>query len=77
MHSKKVKVELTGDEALVLYDWLTRFNEETDPNLVDQAEARILFDLESILEKALVAPFEADYVTLLGKARSKVCDERV
>ena len=27
MQSKRVKLELTNDEALVLYDWLARFNQ--------------------------------------------------
>ena len=68
MHAKRVSIELTGDEALILYDWLTRFNQEADPGCVDQAEQRVLFDLESMLETALVAPFQDDYAKLLAKA---------
>lgn len=77
MQAKRVAIELTGDEALVLYDWLTRFNQEADSGCVDQAEQRVLFDLESMLETALVAPFQDDYAKLLAQARSKVRDERV
>jgi len=75
MQSKRVKIELTSDEALVLYDWLTRFNQRADTDLADQAEERVLFDLEAMLEKALVAPLQSDYADLLVQARSQVRDE--
>ena len=75
MRSKKVKIELTSDEALVLYDWLTRFNQRADTDFADQAEERVLFDLEALLEKALVAPLQSDYANALAQARSKVRDE--
>ena len=65
MQSKRVKIELTIDEALVLYDWLTRFNQRADTDFADQAEERVLFDLEAMLEKALVAPLQSDYADLL------------
>jgi predicted DNA-binding transcriptional regulator YafY len=74
MRSKKIKIELTSDEALVLYDWLTRFNQRSDTDL-DQAEERVLFDLEAMLEKALVAPLQSGYADLLAQARSNVRDE--
>jgi hypothetical protein len=34
-----------------------------------------LFDLEAMLEKALVAPLQSDYADLLVQARSHVRDE--
>jgi hypothetical protein len=76
MRSKRVKIELTSDQALVLYDWLARFNQRADTDFSDQAEERILFDLEAMLEKALVAPLQSDYADLLAQARSNVRDER-
>jgi predicted DNA-binding transcriptional regulator YafY len=75
MRSKRIKIELTSDEALVLYDWLTRFNQRADTDLADQAEERVLFDLEAMLEKALVAPLQSDYADLLAQARSNVRDD--
>jgi hypothetical protein len=77
VRSKGVKIELTSDEALVLYDWLTRFNQRADTGLADKAEERVLFDLEAMLEKALVAPLQSDYPALLAQARSNVRDECV
>jgi hypothetical protein len=75
MRSKRVKIELTSDEALVLYDWLTRFNQRTHTDFADQAEERVLFDLEAMLEKALVAPLQSDYADVLASARSSLRDE--
>jgi hypothetical protein len=74
MRSKRVKIEFTSDAALVLYDWLTRFNQRAETDCADQAEERVLFDLEAMLGKALVAPLQADYAALLAQARSHVRD---
>ena len=75
MSTNKIKIELTEQEALVLYDWLIRFNESQDASFVDHAEERVLFDLESVLEKLLVAPLKSNCTSLLAAARSKVRDE--
>ena len=75
MRSKSVKIEFTSDAALVLYDWLTRFNQRAETDFVDQVEERVLFDLEARLEKVLVAPLQSDYAALLAHARLHVRDE--
>ena len=74
MQTTRVKLELTGDEALVLYEWLTRFNQRDDVEFADQAEKRVLFDLEAMLEKVLVVPLQSDYAETLSQARSNVRD---
>jgi hypothetical protein len=74
MSSKKVTIDLTGDEALVLYDWLTRFTRRDDMHVTDQAEERVLFDLAAMLEKALITPLQADYAQQLARARARVRD---
>lgn len=75
MRLKRIKIELTSDEALVLYDWLTRFNQRANTDLADQAEERVLFDLEALLEKALLAPLQPDYAAVLAQARANLRDE--
>ena len=75
MQSTRINLELSSDAALVLYDWLTRFNQRDDAAFVDQAEARVLFDLEAMLEKEIVAPLQPDYAALLAQARVNVRDE--
>ena len=74
MQSTRVKLELTTDEALVLYDWLVRFNQRDRADFADQAEARVLLDLEAMLEKTLVAPLQSNYAELLARARANVRD---
>ena len=74
MSSPKITIQLTGDEALVLYDWLVRFNQRDDPCFADQAEERVLFDLEAVLEKTLIAPLQSDYAKQLAQARDQLRD---
>lgn len=69
-----ILVELTADEALVLFEWLARGNRSQKFDVEDQAEQRVLFDLEARLEKTLAAPFDPDYVNLLRDARTRVRD---
>ena len=69
-----VRIELTGDEALVLFEFLQRFSKSDTLVLEDQAEQRVLWDLTCILEKALVQPFTANYGELLSQARDRVRD---
>jgi hypothetical protein len=55
----EVVVRLSRDEALVLFEWLSRTDEATNDfgDLVeDQAEQRALWNLTSFLEGVLVEP---------------------
>ncbi|WP_309106572.1 hypothetical protein [Arthrobacter sp.] len=70
--SEQISVKLSEDEALVLFDWLARFNERRNTDLADQAEQRILWDIECSLESVLVQPFLEDYTLLLAEARSRL-----
>lgn len=70
----QISVEISEDEALVLFDWLARFNERKDVDLADQAVRRILWDIECSLESVLIQPFSEDYAILLAEARSRLVD---
>ena len=74
MVSEKVTLELSKNEALVFFDWITRFNEADDHSFADQAEQRVLWDLEAILEKNLAEPLADNYGDLLAEARNRVRD---
>ena len=73
MASKKVTLELSNDEALVLFVWIKRFNETTH-TFADQAEERVLWDIEAMLEKQMAEPFADDYEHTLSEARRRVRD---
>jgi hypothetical protein len=65
---------LNKDEALVLFEFLARISSSGDWSVEDSAETRVLWNLESQLEKVLVEPLSTDYVELLRAARDKVRD---
>ncbi len=72
----KINISLTKDEALVLFEFLTRFSEsDSELTIEDQAEERVLWNLCCDLEKILVESFKESYGELLNQAREKVRDK--
>lgn len=74
MADEKVHLDLSKEEALVLFEWLSRFNKSDETKFEDQAEQRVLWDIEGMLESTLVEPFAPNYDELLVRARAKVRD---
>jgi DNA primase len=71
----KVVLELTKEESIVLLDWLSRINEGENADLFqDQAEERVLWDMEASIEKVISETFESNYAEILSRAREKVRD---
>lgn len=70
----KVIFELSREEAIVFFEWLARFNKSEDKRFEDQAEQRVLWNLEATLESALVEPLDPNYAQVLAMARAKVRD---
>ena len=52
--AEPVTLTLSREEALVLFEWLHRFNDEEGHRFEDQAEERVLWNLEASLESRLV-----------------------
>ncbi len=75
MTEEKVTIELSSSEALVLFEFVSRFSNDEKLEIVDQAEERVLWNVCASLEKMLVAPFSQNYSNLLAKAREKVRDQ--
>ena len=74
--NENVALKLSINEALVLIEWLSEFNKKDNTLLFeDQAEERVLFDLESSLEKVLSQTFEGNYLDKLLSARREVRDK--
>jgi hypothetical protein len=74
MANNTVDLKLSGEHALVLFEWLSRFNKVGDAKFEDQAEQRVLWDLEAMLESILVEPLDPRYDALLADARAKTRD---
>lgn len=67
-----MKIELTNDQALVLFEWLARLDEQEALPVVDPAEEQVLWSLHGQLEKALSEPFRSNYRELVEQARERV-----
>ena len=75
MSDVRITLELSGDEALVLSEFLSRFGESGELRIEDQAEVRVLWDIQASLEKLLTQPFMPDYREQVLEARKRVRDE--
>ena len=75
MPNTKIKIELTRPEALVLFEFVSRFSEDEVLKIEDQAEERVLWNLCASLESLLSEPFAKNYGELLANARSLVRDK--
>jgi hypothetical protein len=72
----EVNLTLKKAEALVLFDFLSRFSDHEKLVIEDQAERRVLWNLCCDLEKLLEAPFCPNYQELLQTARERVRDSK-
>ena len=76
MTEEKVTIELSRSEALVLFEFVSRFSNDEKLEIVDQAEERVLWDVCAMLEKILAAPLSQSYSDLLAEAREEVRDRK-
>lgn len=73
---KFLNLTISKDEALVLFDFLARFNEVEHSDIFkDQSEQKTLWILEGQLEKQLAEPFRSDYKDIINEARNNIRDE--
>ena len=73
--ANEISFELSRDQALVLFEWLARTGSAGEPvAFQDQAEQRVLWDLESALEAVLPESLSPDYRASLEAAREMVRD---
>jgi hypothetical protein len=70
-----IHLALTADEALVLFEFVSRFSDSDHLTLADPAEAAILWNLCNQLERLLAEPFSPKYAELLSTARERIRGE--
>ena len=75
MDNEMVKIELTKDEAIVLFEFLTRFSDHQKLNVEHQAEKRALWNLQCLLECELSEIFLLDFDKILSQARDRLKDK--
>lgn len=67
---------MSADSALVIFDLLSRWEEAGTPGpALDLAEWTALSELLAVLERALSAPFVADYRDLVEAARARIAQQ--
>ena len=69
--NETVALTVTKAEALILFELLANFHEESSIQVRDQAERIALWNLSSLLEKSLVDLFSPNYKELLLQAKQK------
>ena len=74
MSAEPVTIELTRDQALVLFEFLARFQETNELAFAHVAEFRALNRIGAQLDTALVEMFCPDYRELLDSARARVAE---
>ena len=72
MSEEKYVIELSKLEALVLFEFLSRYDESDSLNIIDTSEMVVLMHILGALEKKLWEPFSPGYLEILEKARSSV-----
>lgn len=70
-----VEIQLSKKEALVLFEFLSRFSEKDILGIEDQSETKVLSNIECSLEKDLVEAFQDNYIELIKEARNELRDE--
>ena len=71
--ANELTINLTQDEALVLFDWLGRYGATGGADRFEHgAEQIVLSNLEVMLEKKLTEPFDENYNALLQEARERL-----
>lgn len=69
-----VVLQLSSDEAVVLFELLSRFDENDVLDIQHGGERAALWRLHGALEKKLVEPFRRDYDELLSAARERLAE---
>lgn len=71
-----MKIELSPNEAIVLFEFLQRYSKDGLLGIEDQAEQRILWGMQCLLEKSIGECFEGEWDRALKHARNAIRDER-
>ena len=65
-------IRMTRAEALVLFEFLSRFDQGQQLDIRDKAEELVLWHVHGAFERVLAEPFAADYLKRLEIARETV-----
>jgi hypothetical protein len=70
MQEDNITITLDRKEALLLFDFLSRFNERTNTQDYEyKSDQTVLWNFEAILEAHLSEVFQPNYIEIIDKAR--------
>jgi hypothetical protein len=72
MDNNSVTIELSKDESLVLFEWLSKQSNADCPIEIDAVEQYALDRLLGRFEKKLAEPFNPNYIKILEDARKNL-----
>jgi len=75
MGSRDVAIQLTSDEALVLFEFASRFTNNDSLTVEHPAERAAIWCLTAAREKLLVEPLRPDYLELLAAAQERLVEQ--
>jgi hypothetical protein len=67
-------IAMTRAEALVFFEFLSRFDQDEQLDIRDKAEELVLWHIQGAFERVLAEPFAQDYREKLERAREAVRD---
>jgi hypothetical protein len=73
--SSSVQLTLSPDEAVVLFELVSRFTNSDTLGIEDKSEAHALWKVCSLLERRLAEPFSPNYEGILSAARQRLCSK--
>lgn len=68
----QIKLEISEDDAIVLFEFFERFNEKDSLYFVHPAEHISLMKISAQIDKSTSAMFNEKYKELLKKSREKI-----
>jgi hypothetical protein len=74
MNEMNIEIIITRAEALVLFEFLAKFDDTNTLHMSDSSEAKVLLKLLGELESKLVEPFYPNYLEILEAARASLRD---
>jgi hypothetical protein len=72
MSEPNFEIALTKAEALVLFEFLARYKDNSELDIIDSSEETVLWKILGILESKLAEPFAQNYLEVLEAARSSL-----
>jgi len=79
MSKNEVKISLTKQEAIILFELLSRYSDSDKDNelqVLDNAERNSLWRLHGYFEKELSEPFLPNYLDILKAAKASLTTEK-